>query len=433
MMAAPAKGLSKTQTKRKKEKLRKALASHLLLDLEDNWPSEPSWDEREEEEEEDVLREKAEKRKSEDDTLIPTVGASKGEKKRKKNRKKKREKNAAVGDETETDDVAAGAGERERERSRELTAATADKSKKKTVVSSKGGSQLLDRMRERMQGGQFRWLNERLYTCRGKEAFEMMQRDVSMFDNYHVGFQTQTASWPVKPVDVAIAYVQSRANRMRERAGGSVGGGNSRGKGIIENGNGKKKKSKHSTSTPDAVRPAVVVADFGCGDADLAKHFDNDDEEEEKDVVCHSFDLVSKSRYVTACNMSSVPLESNTCDVAVFCLALMGMDYPLFLKEATRVLKSKGMLWIAEVRSRFAKVRGGDSKNSDFVRMLSELLHFKLVSHDNSNKMFVTYVFQNMGTSSSQGKEEMERDDDDDEEGFVAKWPKLSSCMYKKR
>lgn len=36
-------------------------------------------------------------------------------------------------------------------------------------------------------------------------------------------------------------------------------------------------------------------------------------------------------------------------DVAVFCLALMGTDYPAFLAEAHRVLKPSGRLWIAEV------------------------------------------------------------------------------------
>ena len=37
-------------------------------------------------------------------------------------------------------------------------------------------------------------------------------------------------------------------------------------------------------------------------------------------------------------------------DVAVFCLALMGTDYPSFLREAARVLKPHGIIWIAEVR-----------------------------------------------------------------------------------
>lgn len=37
-------------------------------------------------------------------------------------------------------------------------------------------------------------------------------------------------------------------------------------------------------------------------------------------------------------------------DIAVFCLALMGTDYPSFLQEAARVLKPHGTIWIAEVR-----------------------------------------------------------------------------------
>ena len=37
-------------------------------------------------------------------------------------------------------------------------------------------------------------------------------------------------------------------------------------------------------------------------------------------------------------------------DAAVFCLSLMGTDYPAFLKEAYRVLSPGGQLWIAEVR-----------------------------------------------------------------------------------
>ncbi len=74
-----------------------------------------------------------------------------------------------------------------------------------------------------------------------------------------------------------------------------------------------------------------------------------------RSVMCaqkvHSFDLVSPAPHVIACNMAHVPLTSGSVDVAVFSLALMGTDYGAFLVEAARVLRHKGWLWIAEVRT----------------------------------------------------------------------------------
>lgn len=64
----------------------------------------------------------------------------------------------------------------------------------------------------------------------------------------------------------------------------------------------------------------------------------------------HSFDLVANAPGVIACNMAAVPLPDISVDVAVFSLALMGTDYGAFIVEATRVLKYRGWLWIAEVR-----------------------------------------------------------------------------------
>ncbi|KAG8366904.1 hypothetical protein BUALT_Bualt16G0016400 [Buddleja alternifolia] len=47
------------------------------------------------------------------------------------------------------------------------------------------------------------------------------------------------------------------------------------------------------------------------------------------------------------------PLDSSSVDVAVFCLSLMGINFPSYLQEANRVLKPRGWLLIAEVKSRF--------------------------------------------------------------------------------
>ena len=34
---------------------------------------------------------------------------------------------------------------------------------------------MLDKMRERLQGGRFRWLNEQMYSAPGEESFNLMQ------------------------------------------------------------------------------------------------------------------------------------------------------------------------------------------------------------------------------------------------------------------
>lgn len=70
------------------------------------------------------------------------------------------------------------------------------------------------------------------------------------------GFRSQTAAWPVQPVEVAIAWLRG---------------------------------------LPDA----LVVADFGCGDAALAAGARQ---------RVHSFDLVAGAPGVVACNIAHTPL-----------------------------------------------------------------------------------------------------------------------------
>ena len=48
--------------------------------------------------------------------------------------------------------------------------------------SSRAGSGLLNRFQKKLQGGQFRWLNEQLYTSTGTQAFAVYQSDTSLFD-----------------------------------------------------------------------------------------------------------------------------------------------------------------------------------------------------------------------------------------------------------
>ena len=53
------------------------------------------------------------------------------------------------------------------------------------VTQKKGKGGLLEQMRSKLSGGRFRMLNEQLYTAPGQEAFELMQGDPALFEQYH--------------------------------------------------------------------------------------------------------------------------------------------------------------------------------------------------------------------------------------------------------
>ncbi|KAL0741732.1 hypothetical protein Bca4012_083245 [Brassica carinata] len=226
-------------------------------------------------------------------------------------------------------------------------------------------SNFLDTLREKLSGGNFRRLNEKLYTCSGQEALDYFSEDPTLFDMYHTGYQQQMTNWPELPVNSIINWLSSRSS-------------------------------------------SLVVADFGCGDARIAKSVKN---------KVFSFDLVSKDPSVIACDMSNTPLESSSVDVAVFCLSLMGTNYSSYIKEAHRVLRPSGWLLIAEVKSRFDPNNGG-ADPKDFVKAVSDL-GFSSSLKDFSNKMFILLHFKKKEKLNSNKKK--------------IEWPELKACLYKRR
>ncbi|XP_073145860.1 ribosomal RNA-processing protein 8 [Henckelia pumila] len=230
---------------------------------------------------------------------------------------------------------------------------------------SKSSSSFLDKMKAKLSGGYFRMINEKLYTCSGDEALNYFKEDPALFNVYHSGYQEQMSHWPVQPNDIIIKWINDRS-------------------------------------------PSLVVADFGCGDARLSRSVKN---------KVFSFDLVSNDPAVIACDMSNTPLDTSSVDVAVFCLSLMGTNFPNYLQEANRVLKHRGWLLIGEVKSRFDPNTGGADPN-EFVKSTCEL-GFTSVTQDFSNKMFLLFYFQK---KEKQGPKEQR-----------IKWPELKPCLYKRR
>ncbi|KAL7569243.1 hypothetical protein ACA910_016796 [Epithemia clementina (nom. ined.)] len=318
-----------------------------------------------------------------------------------------------------------------------------DEADKYTNSSNKkpSSSSLIESFKARLSGSRFRTLNEELYTTTSHESFERFTKEPQLFEDYHDGFRHQVSAWPVNPVSVILKRI-----RKQQQIEGSNGAGNK-----------------------------LVVADFGCGDAQLAQelldvpeadryvstHSDKEKKRkrqgetqtlslknplENNSFRVHSFDLVqpknsATKHLVTPCDMANVPLKSASVDVGVFCLSLMGTNLADFVREAHRVLKPQGCLWIAEVQSRFSEsfspndektssktYHNRKTKNSkkqllgakhsgleDFLKVLGDL-GFRCIEKDLSNKMFFLLRLVKSGKKPKQDVQ------------YTAK-----ACIYKRR
>ncbi|GAB6025903.1 hypothetical protein CHUAL_011875 [Chamberlinius hualienensis] len=206
-------------------------------------------------------------------------------------------------------------------------------SSKKAVRNGKGQLSLKERMVARLNAARFRYINEQLYSVTGDDAKKFFAEEPDAFQLYHDGFRKQAQKWPINPLDVIVRDILAKS-------------------------------------------PSLIVADFGCGDAQLASNVPN---------TVHSYDLVAVNEQVIECDMSKVPLKNKTVDIVVFCLSLMGTNSADYLKEANRVLKDGGELKIAEIESRISNIKA-------FNRTL-KALGFSLAKQKSDEKMFIFMDF----------------------------------------
>lgn len=185
-------------------------------------------------------------------------------------------------------------------------------------------------MRQKLIGARFRHLNQTLYTSPSADASTLFEANPTFFEEYHAGFRSQVESWPENPVD---SFVQEIAERAKVRAPAVKDGA-----GVLP---------------LPMTKGTCRVADLGCGDAALASKVSK----LRLNVQVLSYDLAKPNKYVTKADIANLPLEDDSVNVAIFCLALMGTNWIDFIEEAWRVLHWKGELWIAEIKSRFGRVQ----------------------------------------------------------------------------
>jgi ribosomal RNA-processing protein 8 len=192
-------------------------------------------------------------------------------------------------------------------------------------------------MREKLISARFRHLNETLYTRPSAEAFQLFQDSPEMFTEYHEGFRRQVDVWPENPVDGFIADIKARSKvrfppRNRDNSTPLAA-------------------SQLPLPNPPGTK-SCSIADLGCGDAKLATALQSFKSKLHLDI--RSFDLqTGNSPLVTRADIANLPLAANSVDVAIFCLALMGTNWIDFVEEAYRILRWRGELWVAEIKSRF--------------------------------------------------------------------------------
>ena len=198
------------------------------------------------------------------------------------------------------------------------------KKQRKKLKQQKNERKSKGTLEDHLYGAHFRWINSLMYNSTGEEAMAEIAGNKEQFRQYHTTYNAIVErQWPENPLDLILESITSKL---------------------------KKKKNGE-----------LVVADFGCGDAKIARHFASD-----KSVNVRSFDLVALNKHVTACDISDVSeyLEDESVDIAVFCLSLMGKNFHEYLCEAYRVLKKGGSLKVAEVKSRIIS-------NNKFERFLN--------------------------------------------------------------
>ena len=190
-------------------------------------------------------------------------------------------------------------------------------------------------MRQKLISARFRHLNQTLYTTPSTQSLELFQQNPEMFQEYHEGFRRQVEAWPENPVLGYISQIKTR---------------------------GKARGPSKGVEVPPLPRTdgTCNIADLGCGDAAIAQALQKNCKKLKLKI--YSYDLQNPSLLVTKADMANLPLGDGCVDVAIFCLALMGTNWIDFIEEAFRVLRWKGELWVAEIKSRFGRVEGKNQR-----------------------------------------------------------------------
>jgi ubiquinone/menaquinone biosynthesis C-methylase UbiE len=131
------------------------------------------------------------------------------------------------------------------------------------------------------------------------------------------------------------------------------------------------------------------VADMGCGKAQIANYFKNDNR-----FKFNNFDHVSLNENIISCDISHTPLDDDTINICILSLAMWGSNCKEYIKEAYRLLESNGILYIIEPTKRWSEHDENNiivrEKEGNKLKILLEENNFKII--DENIKKFSLFI-----------------------------------------
>jgi ubiquinone/menaquinone biosynthesis C-methylase UbiE len=127
-----------------------------------------------------------------------------------------------------------------------------------------------------------------------------------------------------------------------------------------------------------------VVADLGCGFAEINQHFKDNSRFE-----FHNLDHHSSSEFVVSIDIKNTELDDYSVDVSILSLAMWGSNCKDYLEEAHRILDTGGTLLIAEAYTRWNKELDEQGKPINRLVNLLEENNFTIIKNDEQKFMFI--------------------------------------------
>ena len=127
-----------------------------------------------------------------------------------------------------------------------------------------------------------------------------------------------------------------------------------------------------------------VIADLGCGFAEINQHFIDNSRFE-----FHNFDHYSSGELVVSRDIKNTELDDYSTDIAILSLAMWGSNCKDYLKEAHRILDTNGILLIAEPYKRWNKELDEEGNAINKLVKLLKKNNFTIVNIKEEKFMFI--------------------------------------------